>query len=418
VRNGRFRKNLEIISCIKYDQINTARAPAKQLKIKLKLPSLQQGVIQMMKQAYEEKIKTILIVDDTPLNLTVLGELLMPEFQVRVANSGIRALSAVASPPRPDLILLDVMMPDMDGYEVLVRLRQDPKTSDIPVIFVTALDATEDEAKGLELGAVDYITKPFRPSIVLARVHAQLELKDARDRIRNQNVWLEGEVRRRMQQNQLIQDVSMRALASLAEARDNETGNHILRTQGYVNVLAHELAKLPKYQNTLTPELISLITKAAPLHDIGKVGIPDHILHKPGKHTPDEWEIMKTHASIGADAIWRAIQNEQDIAGLDFLYKAMEIAGNHHEKWDGSGYPSGLSGESIPLSARIMALADVFDALISKRVYKPAFSLEKAGEIILEGKGKHFDPDVTDAYLASVDAFRIIAERYRDNYEH
>ncbi|MEQ1528042.1 MAG: HD domain-containing phosphohydrolase, partial [Methylococcales bacterium] len=205
---------------------------------------------------------------------------------------------------------------------------------------------------------------------------------------------------------------SMRALASLAEARDNETGNHIRRTQGYVNVLAEDLAKLAKYSAILTPKTIATITKAAPLHDIGKVGIPDHVLHKPGKLTPEEWIIMKTHAKIGADAIWHAVQFEQDLEGVEFLYAAMEIAGNHHEKWDGSGYPNGLIGEQIPLSARLMAVADVFDALITHRVYKPAYPIETAKEIITEGSGSHFDPEIVTAFVSRAEDFRAIAGRY------
>ena len=358
--------------------------------------------------------KTLLLVDDTPENLTVLGEILMPYYRVRVASSGARALAAATSDPRPDLVLLDVMMPEMDGYEVIGRLRGDPRTRELPVIFVTALDSTEDEAHGLELGAVDYITKPVRPAIVLARVRGQLELKEARDRMRDQNAWLEAEIARRMRQNQVVQDVSMRALASIAEARDDETGNHILRTQAYVNVLARALATTPRYAGELTPALVETYTKAAPLHDIGKVAIPDHILHKPGKHTPDEWEIMKTHARQGSDAIWRAICDQEEREALDFLYIAMDIAHYHHEKWDGSGYPEGLAGEAIPLPARLMALADVFDALISKRAYKPAFPLDRATAIITEGRGRHFDPDVVDAYLAHLDEFAAISVRYAD----
>jgi putative two-component system response regulator len=358
--------------------------------------------------------KTLLLVDDTPENLTVLGEILMPHYRVRVASSGVRALAAATSDPRPDLVLLDVMMPEMDGYEVISRLRADPRTRELPVIFVTALDSTEDEAHGLELGAVDYITKPVRPAIVLARVRGQLELKEARDRMRDQNAWLEAEIARRMRQNQVVQDVSMRALASIAEARDDETGNHILRTQAYVNVLARALATTPRYAGELTSARVETYTKAAPLHDIGKVAIPDHILHKPGKHTPDEWEIMKTHARQGSDAIWRAICDQEEREALDFLYIAMDIAHYHHEKWDGSGYPEGLAGEAIPLPARLMALADVFDALISKRAYKPAFPLDRATAIITEGRGRHFDPDVVDAYLAHLDEFAAIAARYAD----
>jgi putative two-component system response regulator len=357
---------------------------------------------------------TVLLVDDTPHNLSVLGDILMPHYQVRVANSGARALLAAQKTPHPDLVLLDIMMPEMDGYEVLKKMKAMPEIGDVPVIFVTALDSIDDEARGLELGAVDYITKPVSPAIVLARVQTHLALKRAQDIMRDQNAWLEGEVQRRMRQNQLIQDVSMRALASLAEARDNETGAHILRTQNYVRVLAEELAKTPKYANVLTPEVIDTYIKASPLHDLGKVGIPDHVLHKAGKHTPEEWEIMKTHAQLGADAIWRAIMDEDDQSALHFLYVAMEIANYHHEKWDGRGYPSGLAGESIPLSARLMSLADVFDALISRRVYKPPFDIAHATEIIIEGRGSHFDPAVVDAFLARVDDFREIAERYVD----
>ena len=357
---------------------------------------------------------TILVVDDTPGNLSVLGELLKPHYHVRVANSGARALAAVRTEPRPALILLDIMMPELDGYEVLRRLKSSPATSDIPVIFVTALNATEDESRGLALGAVDYITKPVRPAIVLARIRCQLELKEARDRLSDQNAWLEQEVARRMHQNQMVRDVSMRALASLAETRDEETGNHILCTQGYVNILSRQLARLPKYAALLTAETIDTYTKASPLHDIGKVGIPDSVLHKPGKLTAEEWEVMKTHAQIGADAIWRAIQNEEDMDGLDFLYVAMEIAAAHHEKWDGSGYPQGSQGEQIPLCARIMALADVFDALISRRVYKEAFAFDAACDIIREGSGTHFDPDIVQAFNDSIDAFQAIAMRHKD----
>ncbi len=356
---------------------------------------------------------TILIVDDTPENITVLGELLKPLYVVRVATNGPRALASANSLPRPDLILLDVMMPEMDGYAVMTKLRENPVTAEIPVIFVTALDATDDETHGLELGAADYITKPLRAPIVLARVRGQLELKHARDRLRDQNSWLEAEVSRRMKQNQMIQDASMRALASLAETRDNETGNHILRTQGYVEVLCRELSRHGH------PELrdehnIELITKAAPLHDIGKVGIPDNILLKPGKLTDEEWTVMRTHSTLGAEAIQRAIQDEADQSVFDFLLVAMKIAHHHHEKWDGSGYPKGLKGEAIPLPARLMALADVFDALINRRCYKEAMTMEVATAIIQEGKGKHFDPTVVDAFLDRQTDFIAIAHKYAD----
>lgn len=356
---------------------------------------------------------TVLIVDDTPENITVLGELLQPYYHLRVAVNGDRAIASANSDPRPDLILLDVMMPDMDGYSVLAQLRNNPATADIPVIFVSALDATDDETLGLELGAADYITKPLRPAVVLARVRSQLELKQARDRMRDQNLWLEAEVTRRMKQNQQIQDASVRALASLAETRDTETGNHILRTQGYVEVLCRELARM-QHPDMVDEHCIQLITKAAPLHDIGKVGIPDQILLKPGKLTAEEWAIMRTHSALGAAAIGRAIQDEADQSVFEFLHVAMKIAHYHHEKWDGSGYPDALKGEEIPLPARLMALADVFDALINRRCYKNAFSVEDSVRMIQEGKGTHFDPMVVEAFNNGLEQFLSIALKYAD----
>ena len=357
---------------------------------------------------------TLLVVDDVPGNLTVMGELLRDAgYQVKAANSGRAALRYAAQPPQPDLILLDVMMPEMDGYQVLAHLRADPATGSIPVIFLTALNDTRDEELGLELGAADYITKPFQPALVLARVRIQLEAKRVRDWLKDQNAYLEAEVARRMAENDLIQRVSIRALAHLAETRDPETGNHILRTQNYVHALATRLRNHPRFAAFLTERTIELLARSAPLHDIGKVGIPDHILLKPGKLTPEEWEVMKTHAKMGADAIKQA---EVDVEEpVPFLILAKEIAHWHQEKWDGSGYPDGLAGDAIPISARLMALADVFDALISVRPYKPALPFDQARDIIAAGRGRHFDPDVTDAFLAGFDEFQAIANRYRNN---
>ena len=361
---------------------------------------------------------TVLVVDDTKENLTVIGQLLRPYFHVRVANSGQRALQAVETAPQPDLILLDVMMPEMDGYQVLQALRAQPHLQHIPVIFVTAMDGAEDEERGLSLGAVDYVTKPIKPALLLARVRAHLELKKARDRLSDQNAYLDAEVHRRMAENEMIKDFSLNAMATLAEKRDNETGNHLHRTQAYIEALMERLKSHPRFQDALaTLEQRQRIAKAAPLHDIGKVGIPDAILLKPGKLTSEEFEIMKTHAAIGAQAIGDAMKRVlvTPAAGpLAFLETAQEIAGSHHEKWDGSGYPQGLSGDAIPLSARLMALADVFDALMSRRHYKPAFSLEDTVQIIVDGRGKHFDPDIVDAFTALVDVFTDIADRYAD----
>ncbi|MFZ3220127.1 MAG: response regulator, partial [Rhodoferax sp.] len=256
---------------------------------------------------------TVLVVDDTKENLTVIGQLLRPYFHVRVANSGQRALQVVETTPQPDLILLDVMMPQMNGHQVLEALRAHEHLRHIPVIFVTAMDADEDEERGLALGAVDYVTKPVKPALLLARVRAQLELKKARDWLRDQNAFLDAEVRRRMAENELIKDFSLLAMATLAEKRDNETGNHLRRTQAYIEALMERLKNHPRFHDALaTEDQRQRIAKAAPLHDIGKVGIPDAILLKPGRLTPDEFEIMKTHAAIGAQAIGEAMQRVQD----------------------------------------------------------------------------------------------------------
>jgi len=356
---------------------------------------------------------TILIVDDMPTNLAVIGALLQANgYRVLAAQSGEAALRYAARSPAPDLVLLDVVMPTMDGYEVLRRLREEPATALLPVVFLTVLGEPSDEELGLSLGAADYISKPIQPAIVLARVRTQIDAARARELLRNHNAWLEAEVVRRMAQNELTQTVSIRALAHLAEIRDPETGNHILRTQGYVRRLALALRDNPRFAVTRSDRYVDLLTMSAPLHDIGKVAVPDHILLKPGKLTAEDWEIMKTHAAIGARAIELAeLDTEQEV---DFLSVAKEIARWHHEHWDGSGYPDGLQGEAIPLSARLMALADVFDALITPRVYKEPMSGEQARELIRAGRGSHFDPDVVDAFERQFDAFCAIADRYAD----
>jgi putative two-component system response regulator len=369
---------------------------------------------------------TVLIVDDEPANLAVLNQLLSPQYRVMACKSGEKALQNAANLPGPDLILLDVMMPEMDGYEVIARLQEHAATREIPVIFVTALDGSMDEEKGLGLGAVDYITKPIKPAIVKARVHAHLELKKHRDHLKEQNQWLESEVSRRMEENLLIQDVSLCALAQLAETRDNETGNHILRTQAYVAVLGKTLQSHPGYAEALAGPQLDRIVKACPLHDIGKVGIPDRILLKPGKLTPEEFDIMKTHARIGADAIDSAIDRvlsasiQKEVPGakpqsLAFLEMARTIALTHHEKWDGTGYPDGLAGEAIPLPGRMMALADVFDALITPRVYKKAWTLADTVQHIRDQKGRHFDPVIVDVFDSLQAEFNDIRLRFMDH---
>jgi putative two-component system response regulator len=350
----------------------------------------------------------LLIIDDEPTNLSVLSMVLQPDYRVRVANSGARALEVVRIEPMPDLILLDVMMQDMDGYTVLGRLREDPATSHIPVIFVTALDDDANEEQGLRLGAVDYITKPIVPAVVRARVATQLELKSARDRLSDQNAWLETEIKRRLAENLLIQDASIHALGYLAETRDPETGDHIQRTQHYAHFLARRLAEHPGFADQLDDQAIALLTKSAPLHDIGKVGIPDNVLLKPGPLDEKEWAIMRRHTVLGGEAIEKAEQAVHQ--PVPFLAMAKSIARSHHERWDGSGYPDGLAGDAIPLPARIMTLADSFDAITSERIYQSARSAAEARRIIEAERGRQFDPQVVDAFLACFQDFTRIAE--------
>lgn len=356
----------------------------------------------------------ILVVDDTPDNLALMSGLLKDEYAVKVANQGEKALRIAGGDPAPDLILLDIMMPGMDGYEVCRRLKGDARTRDIPVIFLTAKSEASDETLGLSLGAVDYITKPISPPIVLARVKTHLSVKKMGDALRDQNVYLEAEVERRTAEVVAIQDVTIHAMASLAETRDSDTGNHIRRTKHYVRLLAEKLRSHPRFEHFLGDEhIVDMLYKSAPLHDIGKVGVPDRILLKPGRFDSDEMEIMKTHTTLGRDAI---LQAEREL-GLEmpFLQHAKEIAYCHQEKWDGSGYPQGLAGEDIPISARLMAVADVYDALISKRVYKDGMSHEKAVEMMSEGSGSHFDPDVIAAFLELQAEFQEVAVRYGDS---
>lgn len=358
---------------------------------------------------------TVLVVDDTPDNLSLMSGLLKDLYRVKVANSGEKAIKVAQSDNPPDLILLDIMMPGLSGWEVCQILKADRNTSGIPIIFLTAMTATEDEKKGLELGAVDFITKPVNPPIVLARVATQLHVKAAADFLKDQNLYLETEVAKRTRELAAIQDVTILAMASLAETRDNDTGNHIRRTQYYLALLANHLKNHARFSGFLSDHTINMLFKSAPLHDIGKVGIPDRILLKPGRFEPHEFEIMKTHCKLGRDAI----QHAEDQLGLEveFLKYAKEIAYGHQEKWDGSGYPEGKAGTDIPISARLMAVADVYDALISRRVYKEGMPHAKAVSIIQEGRGSHFDPDIVDAFMALTDQFQAIAQRYADSDE-
>lgn len=354
----------------------------------------------------------ILLVDDSPDNLTLLHGVLRDEYRVKAVNNGQRCLKVAQATPQPDLILLDIMMPEMSGFEVCEHLKADPVTQGIPVIFLTAMSGTEDETRGLSLGAADFITKPVNPPIVLARVKSQLQAKQASDFLRDRAGFLEAEVERRTRELNAIQNVTIQVMASLAETRDNETGNHIRRTQYYVKALAEHLQLHPRFSQQLNEQTIQLLYKSAPLHDIGKVGIPDEILLKPAKLTTQEFEVMKRHTTLGREAI--EVAERRLGMQVDFLSMAKDIACYHHEHWDGSGYPEGLRGDAIPVSARLMAVADVYDALISVRPYKRAFEHSAAIEMIKQGRGSHFDPDVVDALLELENEFQKIAENFKD----
>ena len=361
---------------------------------------------------------SVLIVDDERVNVDLMVDLLKPHYRTLVATNGEQALKRAAGEPRPDLLLLDVMMPGMNGYEVCRRLKADAATRGIPVIFVTAMSEMGDEMKGFALGAVDYITKPISPPIVEARVKAHLENKHARDFIEDRNRVLQGMVLERTRELAATQDATILSMATLAETRDPETGRHLRRTQDYVRVLALELRDHPRFREELDDHSIELLFKSAPLHDIGKVGVPDAILRKPARLTPEEFEEMKRHTLYGYEAIvaTEGMLADQGLspAAASFLRFAREVARSHHEKWDGSGYPDGLRGDGIPLSARLMAVADVYDALISRRAYKPGLGHAQTTAEILNGRGAHFDPDVVSAFQVRGDEFQAIARAGAD----
>jgi cyclic di-GMP phosphodiesterase len=360
-----------------------------------------------------------LLVDDTPHVRRVLRRYLEKmDIEVHEAESG-RAMETVLEKRPPDFILLDVMMPIEDGLKVLKRLRANPENKHLPVIMVSGLDESEVIADALELGAVDYITKPICHRRFRARIKSCLDgikLRKMEERRREElvatNSVLQSKVDQYMQGLKDSHHGMIFALSKLAESRDPETGEHLERLQGYCRILCESLASEGRYAGVLTEDFVENLVAASPLHDIGKVGIPDAVLLKPGRLTADEFEIMKQHSQIGADTLSASARNFGDNPLMDM---GIEITQFHHEKWDGSGYPTGLSGESIPLSARILALGDVYDALTSKRVYKDAFSHEKSRSIILEGRGSHFDPAVVDAFLRVEDRFREIRQTCCDS---
>ena len=335
--------------------------------------------------------KTILVVDDNPDNIHLLRDILHPHYQIKAAINGKLAIKIACAIEKPDLIILDIMMPELDGYEVCEQLKKRPETAHIPIIFVSAKSAVNDEKRGFDLGAVDYITKPISPPIVLARVSSHLKLVD-------QQLHLMTLVHEKTQDLEKTRMEIVHSLGRAAEYKDNETGMHVIRMSWYSYFLAQQVT-----DNKSWPELLR---NAAPMHDVGKIGIPDEVLLKPGKLNAKEWAIMQKHVEYGVEILG---EHETSLLAL-----ALEVAHYHHEKWDGSGYPNRISGEDIPLSARIVAIADVFDALTSQRPYKKAWSVEDATELIQSEAGKHFDPNLVPKFLDCLPKVLEIKAKYKD----
>ncbi len=338
-----------------------------------------------------EELQTILVVDDIADNIDILRGVLNDKYRVKAAINGMSAIKIAKQIPSPDLILLDVMMPGMDGFDVIKELKEDPHTAHIPVIFVTAKNDIGDEQKGFELGAVDYISKPIRPPVVLARIRTHLALHD-------QNLALEAKVRERTEELTETRLEIIKRLGRAAEFKDNETGMHVIRMSQYSKLIA-EAIHMPD-------EWCQRLLEAAPMHDIGKIGIPDKILLKPGKLDDEEWAIMKMHTDYGAQIIGEH--------GSKLMKMARTIAQTHHEKWNGSGYPNGLKGEDIPLESRIVAIADVFDALTTERPYKEAWPVEDSIQLIKDESGEHFDPNLVEAFLQILPAVLEIKDKFAE----
>ncbi|MCP4640974.1 MAG: response regulator [bacterium] len=374
-----------------------------------------------MAQDQESQHPDVLIVDDLKENVTLLARLLEPRgYRVHAAYSGEEALESVSQSP-PDVVLLDLVMPGLDGFQVCERLKGDGATRHIPVIIVTGLAEHEANVRALEAGADDFLLRPIDPVLLEARLRNSVSAKTLQDQIieyqhqlEHSNEALEGRVRDRTSQLEITQRVVVYSLARLAESRDPETGLHLDRMRQYVRELALHLAGLPAYSDVVTAEFVEQLYNSSPLHDIGKVGIPDQILLKPARLTKEEFEIMKVHSTIGGDTL-----RDADIeAGTDsFLTMGRDIAYCHHEKWNGTGYPGGLKETEIPLSARLVALGDAYDAIRARRPYKEPVPHEKARELLIKDRGTHFDPEVIDAFLAREDRFIAISESCEDTGE-
>ncbi len=350
----------------------------------------------------------ILIVEDSIVD-TALIKAILSDQNLYFAKDGIEAFEVIDRIPDIDLMILDINMPRMNGFEVLEIMRNNSKYAKIVTLILTNHDELENEIKGLSLGAVDYIRKPLNIESLRKRIDIHSRLKQATKLLEENNSILEETVKERTSEIALTRSITIHALIGLLEIRDIESGNHTIRTQYFIKAICEELAKKDRYKDILTEEYILEIFETAPLHDIGKVGVPDNILLKPGKLTPEEYEKMKLHVIYGVNAIMADSYHFIP----SFIKTAIDIIGGHHEQYNGNGYPKGLKGEEIPLAGRLMAFADVYDALINKRIYKEAFSHEVAMNMILERSGTQFDPEIVEAFVACEDRIIEIAAQYK-----
>ncbi|MHB8129430.1 MAG: HD domain-containing phosphohydrolase [Mobilitalea sp.] len=352
----------------------------------------------------------ILIVDDSSTDRIIIGNILS-DYNLFTAGDGIEAMELLRN-QEIDLIILDLNMPRMNGFEVLDALRGDSELSKISTLILTNYDETEKEIKGLSLGAVDYIRKPLNIESLRKRIEVHINIRQSQKIIESYNKTLEEVVHERTKELILIRDTTIHALIGLLEVRNIESSNHTKRTQYMIRLLSEHLSLRPAYIDIFTTDYIAELFDTSPLHDIGKVGIPDCILLKPGKLDTDEFEIMKKHTTIGVEALSYEITNSNVPS---FIKTAIEVAGTHHERFNGSGYPNGLVGNEIPLSGRLMAIIDVYDAITSKRVYKPAYDHEYALDIIKSESGKHFDPELVSAFMEIEQQILSISRNFTQN---
>jgi putative two-component system response regulator len=351
----------------------------------------------------------VFLVDDDMSQLGIGKNMLKDEFEVFAIPSGEKLFEVLAH-VEADIILLDIVMPGMDGYEVMAKLRANPAWAEIPVIFVTARSDEVSELRGLSLGAIDYVSKPFSSPLLIKRLQNHLRLSAHEKELRNYNDRLQYVVQEKTRQVVKLQNSILSAMAEMMEIRDSVTGSHIIRTQKYLEILVEQLKQDNIYQEEMAGWNLEFLFSSAPLHDLGKIAVSDAILNKPGKLSAGEYDEMKRHAEAGVNALQRLEETTEE---HDFLEHARIIAGAHHEKWDGSGYPNGLAGRNIPLQGRLMAIADVYDALISRRPYKDALGSEDAERIICEGSGSHFDPVLVEAFKKAAGRFAEIARDYQ-----